>query len=81
MLDSGSEDDLFTNMVLREAIQELDPVRKAVISLRAAGYTQQECGTILGLTGVAVGLIYRKTVLQLRQYFDWYERKAENGSS
>lgn len=80
MLDNDSEEQLFEKMTLQDAVRQLTQVRRIIVALRSAGYTQQDCGVILGLTGVAVGLIHRRAIEQIRQFMAWYERKSYDHS-
>lgn len=66
----GIEDDLFSNLSLAAAVNQLPNKYKAVIALRLAGYTQKECGSLLGFTRSAVGFIQKKALAQLKELLD-----------
>lgn len=48
------------NIFLEAALDMLPEKERAVIALRLAGYTQKECGSIVGLTRAAIGTIYKR---------------------
>jgi RNA polymerase sigma factor (sigma-70 family) len=63
----SEEEQMMSEMLLDEAVQKLPPKQRVVVALRAAGYTQQECGVILGLTRAAIGFIHKQALAKIRQ--------------
>lgn len=67
VMGHSEEEQLISEMLLAEAVQKLPPKQRMVVALRAAGYTQQECGVILGLTRAAIGFIHKQALTQIRK--------------
>lgn len=61
------EEQIVDELLLDQAVQKLPPKQRMVVALRSAGYTQQECGVILGLTRAAIGFIHKQALAQIRQ--------------
>jgi len=53
-------------VAIDEIISKLPVKEKVVIALRLAGYTQRECGVMIGMTRSAVGIIYKRAINLLR---------------
>jgi DNA-directed RNA polymerase specialized sigma subunit len=60
--DDYNEDETLLLILIKDYINELPPRRKAIISLIASGYTQEETANILGISRTSVGDIYRDTI-------------------
>jgi RNA polymerase sigma factor (sigma-70 family) len=67
-ITSEEEDRIIDHMLLISAVHRLPPKQQVIVALRSAGYTQQECGDIVGMTRAAIGFIYKRAVRRLRQY-------------
>lgn len=61
------EDSINTDVLIRTAIQRINPKYQAVLAMRSAGFTQAECGLILGVTRAAIGFIYKRGIQELRE--------------
>jgi len=59
-------DELDGVLILFMASQRLPNKERAVLALRMAGYTQRECGAVIGMTRSAVGIIYKRSLALLR---------------
>jgi len=57
---------LESRLAIEETVDKLPVKEKVVLTLRLAGYTQRECGFIIGMTRSAVGIIYKRAVTLLR---------------
>ena len=64
------EDKIISRLLLLEAVQRLQPKYAAVIALRSAGYSQQECGVILGVTRAAIGFIQKRAIKEIRKILE-----------
>ena len=53
------------SLLLLEALRKLPEKERAIVALRVAGYTQKECGQIVGLTRAAIGGIYKRGLTAL----------------
>ena len=66
---TGEEEDrIFSHMLLIAAVHKLPAKQQVIVALRTAGYTQQECGEIVGMTRAAIGFIYKRALKRLRQF-------------
>lgn len=67
MIEDGNQgDDIELRILLEDAIKKLPPKQQVVVALREAGYSQMECGVIIGMTRAAVGFIQKKSLFNLR---------------
>jgi len=66
-MDRADEEGVINNMHLMSMFTDLPPKQQVVLALRTAGYTQKECGIILGVTRAAVGFNYHRAVQLLRE--------------
>jgi DNA-directed RNA polymerase specialized sigma24 family protein len=64
------EEAIIRKLLLIEAVQLLPPKYKAVLALRMAGYSQRECGQIMGLTRAAIGFIQKKSLIRTREILE-----------
>lgn len=55
---------------LKNKIRKLPDKQKVIIALQAAGYSQKESGTIIGVTGSTVGIIFKRAIGKLRKEVD-----------
>jgi DNA-directed RNA polymerase specialized sigma24 family protein len=69
--NEGGIHDLLT---LREAVSKLPDKLRAVVALRSSGYTQKECGEILGVTRAAIGFAQKRAILKLRRLIEDEQR-------
>lgn len=60
VFEEHDEEETLLRLELVEAVAQLPPKLRIVTALLSAGYSQQECASILGLTRGAVGLIYKR---------------------
>jgi RNA polymerase sigma factor (sigma-70 family) len=70
MITGEEEDSIIEKMLLTEAISKLPPKQRAVVALISAGYTQNECGRIFGMTRAAIGFIHKKALSHLRRLIE-----------
>jgi DNA-directed RNA polymerase specialized sigma24 family protein len=68
-LSDDEEGQIFTEMALYDAVKQLSTKQRMVVALITAGYTREECSTILGITRQAVGFIYKRAIRKMRTYF------------
>lgn len=66
-ISDQQEEDLFLDMALKEEVSNLPTKQRIAIAMIAAGYTQEECGKVLGVTRAAVGFIRKNAVATLRR--------------
>ena len=60
-------DSLLVSLVLRDAVDRLPDNLRAVVALRFAGYTQQECAGVLGMTRANIGAMHKRALLRLAE--------------
>ncbi len=65
------------SILLEDSIDRLPQKEKAVLALRYAGYTQHECGVIIGVTRSAVGFIHKRAIAMVKRFV----AETENGTS
>lgn len=54
-------------LILKDAIANLPVKERVVTALRSAGYTQRECGEIMGITRSAIGFAEKRALHKLRK--------------
>jgi len=59
-------DNLENQISIQETLGKLPVKERVVISLKTAGFTRGEIGTIIGMTRSAVGIIYKRATNLLR---------------
>jgi hypothetical protein len=63
---NNTADELMDYLALEEIISKMSPRKQIVVALMSAGYTQEECGTIIGLTRAAIGYTYNTILREMR---------------
>ena len=66
MINHSTEEDMFEEIELEEHIRALPPKQRVVVGMISAGFTQADCASIIGLTRAAVGVIWHRTLEELR---------------
>lgn len=66
MITHGLEENIFEGIELEEEVQALPDKQKVVVAMIASGFTQADCASIIGLTRAAVGVIWHRTLEELR---------------
>lgn len=59
---SADLDHLDDLIIVGGAIMQLTDKERVVVALRLSGYTQKECGEIIGMTRAAAAAIYKRGV-------------------
>lgn len=77
MINRSEEEEISNRLELVELISKLPVKQRVVVALRAAGYTQEECGKILGVTRAAIGFSYKRAVRRMRQLAGYFETDDE----
>ena len=54
-------------IIIENEVKRLPPNERVVVALRAAGFTQEECGKLIGLTRPAVGAIHSRAMDALKE--------------
>jgi DNA-directed RNA polymerase specialized sigma24 family protein len=69
-MDTSHEEEVsIINLIdLNEAIKKLPIKLRTIAALRTAGYTQRECGEILGVTRAAIGFAEKRAYASLANF-------------
>lgn len=67
MITDQQEEDLFLAMALQDEVDRLTEKQRVAVAMIAAGYTQEECGKVLGVTRAAIGFIRKNAIATLRR--------------
>ena len=63
----GDDEMILLGIDIKRSFDKLTAKHRAIVALRMAGYTQRECGEIVGLTRAAVGISYKKAKTIIRE--------------
>jgi transcriptional regulator len=67
MLNSEEESSLANLILVKEKMYKLPPIQRIVLVLRLCGFTQKECGELLGTTRAAIGYIYKRAIKNIKE--------------
>ena len=66
MINHSMEEEIFEEIELEAKVKALPPKQRVVVAMISAGFTQADCASIIGLTRAAVGVIWHRTLQELR---------------
>lgn len=70
LISEEQEEAMFERVFLENAVHDLPDKLKVVVAMNAAGYTQKECASVIGLTKAAVGSIFKKSLVRIREHME-----------
>lgn len=70
------EETIHNRITLKESIRRLHPRHRAVLALRMAGFTQKDCGIVLGVTRPAIGHMHRRALEEIRKAMEEHGPQA-----
>lgn len=70
LISDEQEERMIERVFLENAVRDLPDKLKVVVAMNVAGYTQKECATVIGLTKAAVGSIFKKSLVRVREHME-----------